>query len=88
VWNILLSVAEVRLQLALHMQTHTCLWNCDLINFLLWKEEKPKDMEIYLHLSTKLLQCKRELCLAVDEGELSDSFSRHPSLKKRAHRHP
>ena len=71
-----------------HANTHICLRNCDLINFLLWKEEKPKDIEIYLHLSTKLLRCKGELCFAVDEGELSNSCSRHPSPKKRAHWHP
>jgi len=37
------------------VNTHTCLQNGDLINFLLRKEEKPKDIEFYLHLSTKFL---------------------------------
>jgi hypothetical protein len=37
-----------------HANTHICLQNGDLISFLLRKEEKPKDTEVYLHLSTKL----------------------------------
>ena len=71
-----------------HANTHNCLQNGDLINFLLRKENKPMDIEIYLPLSTKLWRCKGELCLAVDEGKLSTSCSRHPSPKKRAHWHP
>lgn len=35
-----------------HVNTHICLQNGDLINFLLRKEKKPKDIQI--HLSTKL----------------------------------
>jgi hypothetical protein len=35
-----------------HANTHICLQNGDLINFLLRKEKKPKDIQI--HLSTKL----------------------------------
>ena len=67
-----------------HANTYICLENGDLINFLLRKEEKPKDIEIYLHLSTKLCRCKGELCLAVHKGKLTNSCSRHPSHKKRA----
>ena len=37
-----------------HANTHIFLQNGDLINFLLRKEKKPKDVEISLHLSTKL----------------------------------
>ena len=65
--------------------THICLQKGDLINFLLRKEKKPKDIEFYLHLSIKPLRLKWELCLAVDEGKLLNSCSRHPSPKKREH---
>jgi hypothetical protein len=58
-----------------HANTRICLQNGDLINSLLRKEKKPKGIEIYLHLSTKLWRCKRESCLAVDEGKLSNSCS-------------
>jgi len=37
-----------------HANTHNCLQNGDLINFLLRKENKSMDIEIYLPLSTKL----------------------------------
>jgi hypothetical protein len=65
--------------------THIFLQNGDLINFHFRKEIKPKDIQIYLHLSTKLQRCKGELFLAVDEGKLSNSCSTHTSPKKRAH---
>ena len=71
-----------------HANTHICLQNGDLINFLLRKEKKSKDIQLSLHLSTKLLRCRRELCLAVDEGKLSTSCSRHLSPKKRTQWHP
>jgi hypothetical protein len=32
-----------------HANTHICLQNGDLINLLLKKEKKPKDIEISLH---------------------------------------
>jgi hypothetical protein len=64
-----LSGAEV----SAHSIIHNCLQNGDLTNFLLRKENKPKDIEISLHLNTQIRNCKGELCLAVDEGKLSNS---------------
>jgi hypothetical protein len=37
-----------------HANTHICLQNGNVINFLSRKEKNPKNIEISLHLSTKL----------------------------------